>query len=111
MHAIRNLNDSNTEDDLPLTKKPSRTTKHFDDSTIFSISQRKLSLSEKSILERGLNFCPETPGYNKLKLMDGLFWFCRNLQLREIFRDETRIATNNSNTIYNKPQKKYVQTT
>ena len=43
--------------------------------------------------------------------MDGLFWFCRILRLREIFRDETRIATNNSNTIYNKTQEKYVETT
>ena len=104
VHTIRNLNDNNIQDDLPLTKKPSRTTKNFDDSIIFNISEKQLLPSEKSGLEKGLNFCPETPGYNKLKLMDDLFWFCRNLRLRELFREDTGTAANNNNTVYNKTQ-------
>ena len=113
VHAIRNLNDSNIQDDLPLTKTPSRTTKNFDDSIIFNISgNQRNQPSEKSVSEKGLNFCSETPGYNKLKLMDDLFWFCRNLRLREFFHENTKTATIDSNTIYNKTGKNgYVQTT
>ena len=62
VHAIRNLNDSNIQGDLPLTKKPSLTTKHFDHSIIFNISEKKLLPSKKSVLEKGLNFGPEIPG-------------------------------------------------
>ena len=75
VHTTRNLNDNNIQDNLPLIKKPSRTTKNFDDSIIFNISEKQLSPSEKSVLEKGLNFCPVTPGYNKLKLIDDLFCF------------------------------------
>ena len=107
-HTTRNLNDNNIQDDLPLIKKPSQTTKTVDDSIIFNISGKQLLPSEKSILEKGLNFCPETPGYNKLKLMDNLFWFCRNLRLREFFHEDTRTATNNNNTVDNNG---HVQTT
>ena len=106
VHTTRNLNDNNIQDDLPLIKKPSRTNKNFDDSILFNISEKQLLLSEKSILEKGLNFCPETPGYNKLKLMNDLFWFCRNLRLREYFREDTGTATNNNNTVDNKTQKR-----
>ena len=52
--------------------------------------------SEKSALEKDLNFCPE----------DDLFWFCRNLRLRESFHEDTGTATNNNNTIYNKTQER-----
>ena len=67
VYAIRNLNDNNIQNDLPLTKKPSQTTRNFDDSIIFNISEKQLSPSGKSVLGKGLNFCPETPGYDKLK--------------------------------------------
>ena len=50
---------------------------------MFSISEKRLSPSVKSVLEKGLNFCPQTPGYNKLKLTDDLFWLCRNLRLTQ----------------------------
>ena len=79
-HAIRNLNDSNIQDDLSLIKKPSRTSKNTDDSNILSISEKQPSPSENSVLEKGLSFCSKTPGYNKLKLMVDLFCFCRNIQ-------------------------------
>ena len=106
VYAIRNLNDNNIQNDLPLTKKPSQTTRNFDDSIIFNISEKQLSPSGKSVLEKGLNFCPETSGYGKLKLMDNLFWFCRNLRLGEFFHEDTGTATNNKNTVYNKKQER-----
>ena len=106
VHAIKNLNDNNIQDDLPLTKKPSRTSKNFDDWIIFNILEKQLSPSEKSVLEKDLNFCPETLGYNKLKLMDDLFWFCRNLRLREFFHENTETSTNNNSAIYNKTQER-----
>ena len=51
VHAVRNLNDNNIQDDLPLTKKPSHTTKNFEDSIIFNTSEKQLSPSEKSVLK------------------------------------------------------------
>ena len=58
VNAIRNLIDSNIQNDLPVTKKPSRTTKHFDDSIIFNMSGKQLSPSEKLVLEKGFEFLP-----------------------------------------------------
>ena len=106
VHTTRNLNDKNIQDDLPLLKKPSRTTKNFYDSIIFNILEKQLSPSEKSVSEKGLNLCPEKSGYNKLNLMDNLFWFWRNLRLREFFHEDTGTATNNNNTVYNKTQER-----
>ena len=39
LHAIRNINDNNSQGDLLLTKKLSRTNKNFDDSIILNILQ------------------------------------------------------------------------
>ena len=89
------LNENNIHDNPPITK-PSRKPTNNDFSIIFNISEKQLTQSEKSVLEKGLNFCPETPGYNKPQLMDDLFWFCRNLRLREFFYEDTR-TKNNSN--------------
>ena len=58
VHAIKNLNDNNIQDDLPLTKKPSRTTKNFDDWIIFNILKKQLSPSEKSVFRKGFEFLP-----------------------------------------------------
>ena len=106
VHAIINLNDNKVQDDLPLTKKPSRAAINFVDSIIFNISEKQLSPSEKSVLKKGLSFCPKTPGYYKLKLMDNLFWFCRNLWLIEFFHEDTRTTINNNNTVYKKTQER-----
>ena len=88
-------------------KEPSPKTKIFDESIIFIISEIPLSLSEKSILEKGLSFCPEIPGYDKLKLMDDLFRFYKNLWLREFFHEDTKTDINN-NTEYIKTMKRTV---
>ena len=68
-----------------INKNPSRTTKNFDDSIIFNISEKELQSFAKPVLKKGLGFCIETGEYNKLKLMDNLFWFCRKLRLGEFF--------------------------
>ena len=39
LHAIGNINDNNSQGDLPLTNKLSRTNKNFDDSIILNILQ------------------------------------------------------------------------
>ena len=85
VHAIKNLNDNNIQDDLPLTKKPSRTSKNFDDWIIFNILEKQLSPSEKSVLEKDLNFCPETLGYNKLKLMDDFILVLQKFTTQRVF--------------------------
>ena len=56
--------------------------------------------------KRVLNFCPETPRYNKLKLIENLFWFWRNLRSREFFHDDIRTGINNNNMVYNKTQER-----
>ena len=40
--------------------------------------------------------------------MDNLFWFYRNLRLREFFHEDTGTATNNNNTVYNKNRKERI---
>ena len=55
---------------------------------------------------KGLNFCPETPGYNKLKLIGNLFRFFKNLPPKVVFFDDTGTATNNNNTVYDKTQER-----
>ena len=38
--------------------------------------------------------------------MDDLFWFCRNLRLREFFHEDIGTATNNNNMVHNKTQER-----
>ena len=38
--------------------------------------------------------------------MNDLFWFFRNLRLREFFHEDCGIATNNNNTVYNRIQER-----
>ena len=51
--------------------------------TICDISSTKLSESEISRLNKGLNFCPSTKEPNKEQLLDDLYFFCRKLKLKE----------------------------
>ena len=53
--------------------------------TICNISSTKLSESEISLLNKGLNFCPSTKEPNKEQLLDDLYFFCRKLNLKEYF--------------------------
>ena len=52
------------------------------------------------------HYCPEKQGYSKVNLMDYLFWFCRNLILREFFHEDTRTDTDSNNIVYNKMQER-----
>ena len=53
--------------------------------TICNISSTKLSESEISLLNKGLNFCPSTKEPNKEQLLDDLYFFCQKLKLKEYF--------------------------
>ena len=55
-------------------------------SIIFNISKTTLSTSEKSVLEKELNFCPSTPSLDKNRLLDDIFEFCRKIRLNEFFQ-------------------------
>ena len=52
---------------------------------IENLSNYMINESEKSVLEKGLNFCPTTESPNKLRLLDDLYFFCRKLRLKEFF--------------------------
>jgi len=71
------------------------TTNQFNEkSSIYNISDTSLTHSEKSVLEKGLNFCPSTKDLNKLRLMEDTYKFCRKMRLREYFyKDETTLTT------------------
>ena len=71
---------------------------------IFNILEKQLSPSENSVLEKSLSFRPKTLGYSKLKQINDLFQFCRDLQPREFFHKNTVIDTDSNNTVYNKTQ-------
>ena len=53
--------------------------------TICNISSTKLSESEISLLNKGLNFCLSTKEPNKEQLLDDLYFFCQKLKLKEYF--------------------------
>ena len=53
--------------------------------TIFNISSTKLSESEISLENKGLNFCSTTKGLNKEQYLNELYFFCRKLKLKEYF--------------------------
>ena len=75
----RNLNKS-----TKVTSKAVRNKMKITD-TICNISSAKLSESEISLLNKGLNFCPSTKEPNKEQLLDNFYFFCRNLKLKEYF--------------------------
>ena len=53
--------------------------------TICNVSSAKLSESEISLLNKGLNFCPSTKEPNQEQLLDDLYYFCRKLKVKEYF--------------------------
>ena len=69
------------------------------DSIIYNISNATLTTSEKSLHEKGLNFCPTTPSFNKTKLLDDVFWFCRKMRLSEFFWNTDDLNNNSYNNI------------
>ena len=69
---------------IELTSKAVRNKMKTTD-TICNISSTKLSESEISLLNKGLNFCPSTKEPNKEQLLNDLYFFCRKLKLKEYF--------------------------
>lgn len=59
-----------------------RTSEH---DNIVNLSNHCLSDDEKSVLSRGLNFCPASGGYNEFQFLQDLDNFARNMRLREFF--------------------------
>ena len=57
-------------------------------SNIISLSSRKLSDPEASVLELGLTFCPSVKSYDKEKVADDFYHFIRRLKLKEYFHDK-----------------------
>ena len=70
----KNLNKS-----IEITSKAVRNKMKTTD-TICNISSTKLSESEISLLNKGLNFCPSSKEHDKEQLLDDLYFFCRKLK-------------------------------
>ena len=73
----KNLNKS-----IKVTSKAVRNRMKIADTTC-NISSTKLSKSEISLLNKGLNFCPSTKEPNKEQLLGDLYVFCRKLKIKE----------------------------
>ena len=97
VNAIRNLNDSKNHHGQPNI---------FMIQSYSTYQENNFRHLKNRFWKRVLNFCPETPGYNKLKLTVNLFCFCKNLRLREFFHDDIGTATNNNNLVCNKTQER-----
>ena len=67
------------------------------------MSSARLSKSELSVLEKGLNFCPTSKEPNRIKLLDDLYFFCRKLRLKEYFysseSDNTDVESTNEDDV------------
>lgn len=57
---------------------------------IINLSSRPITAEERSILSRGLTFCPTTGKYNEFSVLKDLDNFARTLRLREYFFDRTQ---------------------
>ena len=84
---MNNINE-NIDENIPAISKNSSP-----NSIIYNISTISLTSTEKSLLEKGLNFCPTTPKFNKVKLLDDIYWFCRKIRLSEYFWNENTEQT------------------
>lgn len=67
---------------------------------MINLSNSQLTSDEKSLLSRGLKFCPSNRKYNEFQLFKDLDNFSRNLRLREYFFDKP----NSSNPHFPRPQ-------
>ena len=50
-----------------------------------NMSKVTIIVTERQVLEKGLNFCPTTKSPDRIKLLDDLYCFCRKLCLKEFF--------------------------
>ena len=75
------LQNKNRNKSIEVTSKAVKNKMKTTD-TICNISSTKLSESQISFLNRGLNFCPSTKEPNKGQLLDYLYFFCQKLKLK-----------------------------
>ena len=73
------LQNKNRNKSIEVTSKAVKNKMKTTD-TICNISSTKLSESQISFLNRGLNFCPSTKEPNKGQLLDYLYFFCQKLK-------------------------------
>ena len=73
---------------LIVTDKDVIKCKNNTNSVIHNLSKVTLTLLEKQVLEKGLNFCPTTKDIDTEKLLDDLYFFCRKLRLKEHFHNQ-----------------------
>ena len=78
---------------LPRNRRLKRTTRQTDeqvtnlDSVVGNLSSAKLTESEKSLLSKGLNFCPQPKSYDKGKLVEDTKVFTRRMRFKSHFAD------------------------
>ena len=68
--------------------------KHQITAVVHNISGIKLHKDELSLLEKGLNFCPSHKSLDTDQLLDDIYFYCRNLRLKEhFFNDDQEEST------------------
>ena len=80
---------------LPRSRRFKRKTRQTDeqatnlDSVVVNLSSAELTESEKSLLSKGLNFCPRPKSYDKGKLVEDTKAFTRCMRLKSHFADRS----------------------
>ena len=80
---------------LPRSRRFKRKTRQTDeqatnlDSVVVNLSSAELTESEKSLLSKGLNFCPRPKSYDKGKLVEDTKAFTRRMRLKSHFADRS----------------------
>ena len=80
---------------LPRSRRFKRKTRQTDeqatnlDSVVVNLSSAELKESEKSLLSKGLNFCPRPKSYDKGKLVEDTKAFTRRMRLKSHFADHS----------------------
>ena len=75
------------KDQSTLPKAPCRTS-NSNISSVVNLSRTKLTEAEKSVLERGLNFCIVEKNINRENLLEDTYKFARKMKLRAHFDKE-----------------------
>lgn len=80
-------------------RQPELESKSSGQDNIINLSCYDLSIEERSVLSRGLNFCPATGGYSEFQLVKDLHNFERNMRLREYFYDRSSAHNTDSSSL------------
>ncbi|CAN7948048.1 unnamed protein product [Ixodes hexagonus] len=80
-------------DQIPSSVCPNMESQSLN-TNIVNLSSVDLSAEEKTLLSKGLSFCPTTGHFGEFDLLRDLDNFARNLRLREYFHDKTNSSHN-----------------